>query len=554
MQQRERFAGLRYKRWPRNERGQSLVFITITSAIVILALLFTYNVGQLSFYRIKLQNTADAAAYSAAVVQSRDLNFTAYMNRGVIANQVAVAQLVSLTGWARNFNDTYHSPGASIAQGLANLSPLGAMWTGPSKGLKAASGAIKSAVEPVATKLVPILDKLILGLNKAAQAYHITTLISIPLEVIPDVINANEDSKASLTTLGVAAVAYSVVQNYSFTKQFIPYQQKDGGDGKNGNRMANVTEASTDFFYRNRTLPSPVWPIPILIDPTRFFTYGFGPLLMMQFHSGGTVIKTAGVTSDNLQGYSSLDATGLLAIMMVVIPIFGIPVPVAAFPLPIPTGGGAAVAGTSKWASSTGLMPSDYLRHRNDRNDDYDGAAAVPFGLAHGNPMTAIPAWIKTGQGPGANIDTSAGIKPYFDLAKNVNDTGSAPNQAVGTFGGANQNILAPAWVLEIERDPNSYHTSSTYNIGGSTDGKLSLKDNMKDGKLKALSKAESYFSRPRFRFLRASATGSQPLLFPREGDTKTEWGSLYSPYWQPRLVANSIAEQVGAIAVTSLF
>ncbi len=61
-----------------------------------------YTMGQQSIAKMKLQNTADAAAYSAVLAEARDYNFAAYTNRAIVANQVAVAQVVGITSWARN--------------------------------------------------------------------------------------------------------------------------------------------------------------------------------------------------------------------------------------------------------------------------------------------------------------------------------------------------------------------------------------------------------------------------------------------------------------------
>lgn len=521
---------------PLSQKGQSLVFITITAVVVLLAMLMTFNVGQLSYHRIKLQNTADAAAYSAALTQARDLNFTAYMNRGVIANQVAVAQLVSLTGWARNFDDTYNGEFATISETLANLSTISAMWTVPFNILKTVSSGMKSVLDSVAGPAVKALDYLIDALGAASQAYHIAMVVSIPAQTVPEVIKANEPD-ASISLLGGVALAASAVQHLNFVKKFTPSEQKDGAD-----RMANVTEASMDLFYKDRSLP-PIWPIPILIDPTRLVTYGVGPLLMMQFHSGGGTLKTnAGNSTDHLKGWSSLDATGLFVIMCVTVPVLGVPVPIP-FPLPpLPAGRGAAIAGSSNWASSTGLMPTNNFTHRNAENTGTDPAAAVPYGAAHFNPMTAIPAWIQVAEGPGTNLDSNAGLRSYLELKENADGSNSKQALKDSKAANNNQNIRAPAWVLEIERSNGTITTSTTngYTIGGGTDGQLNLTNKMDGGKLRALSKAEAYFSRPKSLFARA--------------DGKTEWGSLYSPYWQARLLPNSLAEQAGSILATALF
>lgn len=65
------------------------------------SLFFLFNTGQLTREKTKLVNTADAVAYSAGVMNARALNFHAYTNRAMVANTVAIAQLVSLSSWAQ---------------------------------------------------------------------------------------------------------------------------------------------------------------------------------------------------------------------------------------------------------------------------------------------------------------------------------------------------------------------------------------------------------------------------------------------------------------------
>jgi hypothetical protein len=76
--------------------------------------------------------------------------------------------------------------------------------------------------------------------------------------------------------------------------------------------------------------------------------------------------------------------------------------------------------------------------------------------------------------------------------------------------------------------------SSPSMNIGGGDTGQLWLADGTEGSTIKALSKAQSYFARPKKLFAR--------------GDGKTEYGSLYSPYWQARLMPNSILEQGASI------
>ncbi len=89
----------------RRQRGQALIFGLFVLISGLAALFFFFNVGQLSREKTKLVNTADAVAYSAGVMQARALNFTAYGNRALIANEVFIAQMVSVSSWAQYIGD-----------------------------------------------------------------------------------------------------------------------------------------------------------------------------------------------------------------------------------------------------------------------------------------------------------------------------------------------------------------------------------------------------------------------------------------------------------------
>lgn len=84
----------------RHQRGQALIFGLFVLISGLAALFFFFNVGQLAREKTKLVNTADAVAYSAGVVHARALNFNAYSNRALMANEVLIAQMVSLSSWA----------------------------------------------------------------------------------------------------------------------------------------------------------------------------------------------------------------------------------------------------------------------------------------------------------------------------------------------------------------------------------------------------------------------------------------------------------------------
>lgn len=75
-----------------------VLFLAFISS-VLLAGFSLYDNGTVATERIRMQNTADATAYSTATVLARDMNFIAYTNRGMVANQVIIAQIIGMSSW-----------------------------------------------------------------------------------------------------------------------------------------------------------------------------------------------------------------------------------------------------------------------------------------------------------------------------------------------------------------------------------------------------------------------------------------------------------------------
>jgi hypothetical protein len=88
----------------RRQKGQSSLWFLAMLGTCCAAFALVYNVGQVANQKEATINAADAAALSGAVVEARMLNFEAYANRAQIANEVSVAQLVSLDSWLQYDN------------------------------------------------------------------------------------------------------------------------------------------------------------------------------------------------------------------------------------------------------------------------------------------------------------------------------------------------------------------------------------------------------------------------------------------------------------------
>lgn len=82
----------------KNSRGQVIIplMALVLAAGVIMFLVF--NSGRTVNEKINLVNAADAAAFSGAQMVARDLNYMAYSNRAMIANELVVGHMVSYQG------------------------------------------------------------------------------------------------------------------------------------------------------------------------------------------------------------------------------------------------------------------------------------------------------------------------------------------------------------------------------------------------------------------------------------------------------------------------
>lgn len=510
------------------QRGQALVFSLVTLTIIILVMVAMYTMGQQSINKMKLQNTADAAAYSAVMAEARDYNFSAYTNRAVIANQVAVAQVVGLTSWARNYSYTYNGKYKDIPKILSGLGgPMAKfLWDTPVKFYKGASKTIGNAFDNVGPTAAKMLDGLIFILNTSQMVYHYGTALTVgqtigldPATVIDkvaglemsddiqDMLSFNpayniiklNDPKAGLSAPGVLAGIIHLVQWITFTERKDPNLAKKDGDA--AERMAQVTLDSLDGFSKNRStkgggpgndFPEMMYLTPAVVDPTRFIPYQNGALIMFLWHRGGTELKKIG---DKKQTWSAMDATGFFGVGIFWISILGIPIPIP-IPIPfIPMGMGAAQSGPSSNLNTT---------------NNFGTSPSAAYGGVYKSVNTAAAAAEQKGRGAGTSLDTSsrAGLQKYFDVKKLDKD-----------------NLTGPSLMLEIEKEDSAIPTSNSV-----SSGQFTMTNGTQSGYMRSLSKAQVYFARP-------------PKLWAR-GDSKTELGSLYSPYWQARLMPNTFIEQ----------
>lgn len=148
----------------RKQRGQVLPLTVVLLLAVTATLFYMFNTGQMVQEKLRLTNTADAVAYSAGVFEARMLNYDAYTNRAIIANQIAIGQAVGLASWAK-----YMGTSAARIATYAHLIP------GAGTALAAALEWYESTMDtltPALAKAVSLHDLAIQALALSQKLMH----------------------------------------------------------------------------------------------------------------------------------------------------------------------------------------------------------------------------------------------------------------------------------------------------------------------------------------------------------------------------------------------
>ncbi len=214
------------------QKGQALPLGLVLLVAVAAIVFFMFNSGQLVQEKIRLTNTADAVAYSAGVFEARVLNYDAYTNRAMIANEIAIGQAVGLASWTKY--------AAVAADNIADY----VRW------IPYVGAAIAQALEAFASyadyytyaMVVPVLahSAVIQALSLSQYAVHgpgNTIALASRLAVMKEVAKRNDPD--------VHVDALPLSDNFmGFTQR---YESKD-----ERRRMAQLVNDDRDAFLRSR--------------------------------------------------------------------------------------------------------------------------------------------------------------------------------------------------------------------------------------------------------------------------------------------------------------
>jgi hypothetical protein len=138
------------------ESGQALPLAAVGIFVMVLGVLATLNLGQAVHQKIKLQNTADSAAYTLAAMEARTFNYIAFLNRAQIAHYNTAMVVQSYITWV-GFQVATFGTAVDLLTTLKNAVDVGANWGCPYLGCPYIP--LKAIVTGMAT-MAQLLQKL----------------------------------------------------------------------------------------------------------------------------------------------------------------------------------------------------------------------------------------------------------------------------------------------------------------------------------------------------------------------------------------------------------
>lgn len=176
----------------RPARGQALVLLVSVLAMLLISAWWVYETGRTHFEKRRLINAVDTAAFNAAVWQSRALNFDAYTNRAIVANEALIAQSVSIRSWSQYLDRLLPTVATS-------LSWVPYVQTA-AQTLQRAWSAIDRTLDPTLQTFEGMTSLVDHSLATAQRLVHLSVL-----EVVPEIVRSTlqtADPDFSLTRGG----------------------------------------------------------------------------------------------------------------------------------------------------------------------------------------------------------------------------------------------------------------------------------------------------------------------------------------------------------------
>ena len=231
----------------RYQKGQAIPLGLALIMMVTLGSLVLFNTGQMTSEKSRLTNAADAAVYSGLIWQARALNFQSYTNRAMVANQVSIAQLVSLSSWS-----SYQKVTSKNLDTYLGWIPFVGQVT---KYYSQITNYVDQIVQPLVQAAVSVLDIVTGVLSTTQQVMYVSTFAATP-SIVKEVVERNDDRYKVDSTYNIASLARNAVNWGELTDRY------DNSNQDEISRKGDLITASRDDFSRKRSFIEPGTKLP----------------------------------------------------------------------------------------------------------------------------------------------------------------------------------------------------------------------------------------------------------------------------------------------------
>ena len=465
-----------------SQKGQALPIGIAAMLFVTLLGLLVFNTSQTTSEKMRLTNTADAAVYSGMIWQARALNFHGYTNRAMVANQVAIAQVVSFVSWSKYLRIAARNLNAAIG------------WFPPATGFTnafyQAAMQINNYMAQFSAYIIQGLDMLIEVISISQEIVHYASIAAM-VDVVLAVVEQN-DPTYEVTTAGGLAITESL---FDWVDGFSEVYDHNKGFNRKAEIIMRSNRDSRDGWTRARG-----WSEGFSVE---FAGIGAG----LEIVKGG---ETKLLGDGDMDSTSDSDAEWEWKAKDTL-----------SFHLTW-TCWKSKRWGGGWWGTCNQEIPMAWgAAFTSTTGEDFEDTASNCV-------VCQETAWTRNRYAEEwanyeiDNLDGYEGIRSYRDIAGLADDDSDTD----------------PRHTLALEvKKPNGARTSSQIDgLGSPSDaqqgqsrngiqtGMFSMPDNYNSGFISALSKAELYFRRP---------DGFVMV----DGARRTEYGNLFNPYWDVHLV-----------------
>jgi hypothetical protein len=190
----------------KRREGQSLVLGALMILILSLATLATLNIGHNITERVRLQNTADASAYSMAAMEARAFNFYAFANRTQVSHYVAAMVWQSMLSFAYFLEAAFTDLlGVVLTADICNPQQSDTAWKlicAAAKLIPPPWGTLLQAFFAVLTQIAAVIEVAVRMIQDTLRATDIDAVIGKVIIPAHQILNKALAGLSELTLVG----------------------------------------------------------------------------------------------------------------------------------------------------------------------------------------------------------------------------------------------------------------------------------------------------------------------------------------------------------------